>query len=181
MANHSQPCECNTRAGALPSYSCTTRNELKCKIIEAYLIGNIHVVDHLNSNRSISKSGFWSAHGISKKTILGWKTNLEKTELVDSKRNELKLNYAFYFALFTESSLIGALSFMAIAGHPYEAWPGNHPKSKTAKARCFNVLRFVYQNLQSDNDSSNAGLERILLADEYINVHEPSLLDDLLG
>lgn len=70
---------------------------------------------------------------------------------------------------------------MAIAGHPYEAWPGNHPKSKTAKARCFNVLRFVYQNLQSDNDSSNAGLERILLADEYINVHEPSLLDDLLG
>lgn len=181
MANHSQPCECNTRAGTLPSYSCTTRNELKCKIIEAYSNGSIPVVDPVHQNCLISKSNFWSSRGISKKTIFGWKNNLNKTECADSKRNELKLNYAFYFALYTESGLAGALSFMAIAGHPYEAWPSNHPKSKTAKARCFNVLHFVYKNLHYSNDSGYAGLERILLADEYINIYEPSLLDDLLG
>lgn len=136
------------------------------------------LLDPITQNKRISKDYFWRNFGISKQTISTWKKAL-RSGTCNGKR--LKLNYALFFALLLESSFERALCFMSVAGYPFKVVPDNHSQSNNTITRCFNALAYVYKHIAKESmdetDSDKARLQRLLLADDYINSYDPDLID----
>ena len=184
MAQHSFLHECILKAELTrkEEYNCTNRYDLRKKIVCAFYTFKVNIVDPVDNCTRIRTESYWNARGIKKQTICSWHSKIKKAiHEPDSNWNKLKLNYAFYFALLCETTLEDAISFMAISGYPYNIYPDNHEYFTSIEARCFSALAYVYTNLESPSvDSNTTRYERLELADWYIDMHDPSLLDVLI-
>lgn len=70
---------------------------------------------------------------------------------------------------------------MSVAGYPFKVVPDNYLQGNNKITRCFNVLAYVYKHISKEStdetDSNEARLQRLLLADDYIDSYDPELID----